>query len=220
MAYERPNNYNPLESPRINVDTITLGLIPPKSTVLDVGCGGGYLGKIMQQKLFCKVTGVEINSQDGKIAKKNLHHVIVGNIEDNTIIRKIKTHGPYDIIFASAVFEHLLNPNLTIQKLSNLLAKNGFFIITLPNIAHYTARLSHLRGNFQYTDSGIFDKTHLHFYTQKTSRELLEKNNLKIVDEDFEFFGPRPLSLFFKYLPNLFAYQFIYKSIPKKYDYK
>ena len=127
----------------------------------------------------------------------------------------ITKQGPYDIIFASAIFEHLIHSEIVLRKLSLLLRKDGFFVITLPNIAHYTARLSILRGHFDYQNGGIFDKTHLHFYTLKTAREFLKKNNLTMVKEDYEFFGPRPLSFLFKYFPNIFAYQFVFKAVPK-----
>lgn len=220
MTYKRTKNYNPLKLPYINADVLTFRLIPEKSKVLDVGCGSGYLGKVMQEELGCTVTGVELDNSAGHKAQRYLNHVIIGNIEDPVTLNQIEQRGPYNIIFASAVFEHLVDPSFVIQKLSQVIAKNGFFIITLPNIAHYTVRFSLLTGHFDYTDSGILDRTHLHFYTQETARALFKNNGLTIVHEDIELFGPKPLSFLFKLCPGFFGYQFVFKAVPKKYEYK
>lgn len=220
MLYKRKKNYNPLHatSPN-NIDRLSLQLVERNSTVLELGSSSGYLGTVMRQKLHCKVIGVELDKKAGTIARKSLNHVIIGNIEDQKTLIQIQKNGPYDTIFASAIFEHLVDPDGIIKKLSRMLTKNGFFVVTLPNITHYTARLSILQGNFEYTNGGIFDKTHLHFYTLKTAREFLEKNNLKIIKEEIEFFGPRPFSFLFKFLPNLFAYQVVFKAESQKYEH-
>ena len=42
-------------------------------------------------------------------------------------------------------------------------------------------RLALLFGRFHYTDRGILDRTHVHFYTRKTARAFLEENGWEIV---------------------------------------
>jgi hypothetical protein len=43
-------------------------------------------------------------------------------------------------------------------------------------------RLALLQGRFEYSDIGLLDRTHLHFYTLETVRELLTKAGLAIVE--------------------------------------
>ena len=58
----------------------------------------------------------------------------------------------------------------------------GWFLVEpLPNVANITVRLALLFGRFPYADRGIKDRTHLHFYTRRTARALLEQNGWEIV---------------------------------------
>lgn len=211
----RKASYNPFLSKTPSADTISLSFVKPFSKVLELGCSTGYLGNYMRSKKKCFVVGVEIDKKASSKAKKVLNTVIVGDIEDNKVLKQIKKHAPFNLIFTSAILEHLKNPQYVLSELKPYLSKNGFFVITLPNIAHWTARLSIISGNFTYQDAGIFDKTHLHFYTLKSAREFLLKSGLQIIDEKYEFFVPRPLHFIAPIFPNLFAYQIIFLAKPK-----
>jgi len=57
----------------------------------------------------------------------------------------------------------------------------GVFAVALPNIAHYGQRISLLRGQFNYTETGQLDRTHLRFYTYRTAIQLLERNGYELV---------------------------------------
>ena len=216
----RPENYNPLTLIEPNIDTLSLSLIPENSRVLDLGCNSGYLGNVMRRELGCTVIGVERNKKLATSAKKLLKNVIIGDIENSSTLRKIAQNGPYDLIFASAVLEHLVHPEANVRTLSKQLKRGGSFIITLPNIVHWTARLAILRGNFAYQDAGLFDRTHLHFYTLESARAFLRNCQLNSVHEDFEFFGPKLLSSLFRSFPALFAYQFVFKAKPNAHAHR
>ncbi|MBI2595315.1 class I SAM-dependent methyltransferase [Candidatus Daviesbacteria bacterium] len=204
-------------------------MVTKGSKVLDLGCAEGLLGSSFC-KIGCTVIGVEISQKSARKAKNKINKVITGNIEDVKVFNKIKNLGPYDIVFASSIFEHLVNPQYTAIKLSKLLKKNGFMIITLPNIGHWTARLSILLGKFDYQDSGIFDRTHLHFYTIKTAREFFKESNLTIKEYDYELTefpilhrlfkllpgGSLLQFKFYRFFPAFFAYQMMFKVNPTK----
>lgn len=85
-------------------------------------------------------------------------------------------------------------------------------VVTTPNVAHWSMRLSLLKGNFNYSEYGILDNTHLHFFTMETFKQLFIKNNLKIkkVAMDAEGGGyPRLSILMSNFFPNIFAYQIL-----------
>jgi hypothetical protein len=44
----------------------------------------------------------------------------------------------------------------------------------VPNVANIAIRLMLLFGQFNYTERGILDKTHLRFFTRKTARRMVE----------------------------------------------
>jgi hypothetical protein len=53
-------------------------------------------------------------------------------------------------------------------------------IITVPNIANIYSRLSLLFGNFNYTETGVTDKTHIRYFNKKNLELLSLKTKLKI----------------------------------------
>ena len=75
----------------------------------------------------------------------------------------------------------LKKPEQILDQCHDVLDRDGHLIISVPNIANISVRLLLLFGKFDYTERGILDWTHVHFYTRKTSREFLEKNGWEIV---------------------------------------
>jgi hypothetical protein len=60
--------------------------------------------------------------------------------------------------------------------------KNALWIISVPNYAVWYNRLATLFGRQRYAWSGLWDRTHLRFYTRRTVSELLEYCGMAIVD--------------------------------------
>lgn len=214
-----------------NINQLTTSLVPKNSRVLDLGCGNGALGEILQKKFNCQVIGVDSNSKLLSVAKRKLNKIILGNLDENETLYKIAKEPEFDVIFASAILEHLQKPELVVKKLSKRLKKNGFFLITLPNVAFWQIRLNLLFGKFGYTHSGILDKTHLHFFTIKSATAFLkEECHLSVHKLEYEFpptpiihkiarliprFGQKLENSLHKNFPNLFAYQIAIVAKPE-----
>jgi len=158
---------------------IILSLLGEKKEVLDVGCASGYLGQHDKKKN--RFWGIEIDSKQAKIArqKKSYQQVIVADVEKTNLSRLSK--NKFDVIVFADILEHLVDPQKTLSFFcQNFLVKYGKVIISLPNVAHLSVRLNLLKGKFDYTKSGILDKTHLHLYTLKSAKELIDKSGLKV----------------------------------------
>lgn len=215
LKYGKNIVFNPKVLHPLNIDRQSLDLIPRKSSVLDIGCATGFIGNYLKKHKNCKITGVELGKNEAKIAKNRINKLIVGNIEDEQTIYKIKEK--YDIVFASSVIEHLKDPLGALKTWKKFIKKEGFLIVTTSNIAHWSIRLKLLRGNFNYEDYGILDNTHLRFYTIKTFKKLVRDSGYNI-----DYFSIDPvsggfpklckiLSIFF---PNIFAYQMLIVAKP------
>ncbi|TSC85388.1 MAG: type 11 methyltransferase [Microgenomates group bacterium Gr01-1014_7] len=146
--------------------------------VLEIGSSSGYLTKEFVKK-GCKVDVVEINKEDAKEAGKLATFTFVGSIEDENIQKILKED--YDFIICADVLEHLVDPEKVLGFFKRKLKKNGQILISIPNIAFWNSRIELLKGRFEYQQSGLFDKTHLRFYTYNSFLKLLQKIGFKIV---------------------------------------
>ena len=81
------------------------------------------------------------------------------------------------------VLEHLLDPDAALARAAGLLAPGGTVIVSLPNIAYVRARARLARGVWRYERTGIFDRTHLRFFTRRTAREMVERAGLEVERE-------------------------------------
>ena len=154
--------------------------------VLDVGCATGYIGReIRKQRGKLDIFGIEIDPEAASRASKFYSRVIIGDLnamikDDPVGLKKLLGGKKFDLIIFADVLEHLLAPQETLSFfVEHFLHKDGVAIISLPNVAHLTVRLSLLFGKFRYEETGILDKTHLHLYTLDTAKELICSCGLK-----------------------------------------
>lgn len=184
IKYTFEGKYNPFLFRPYSIDYQSMELIKENKKVLELGCANGFMSEYFTQDLNCTVIGVEINCQQAILAQKKCYHCIIGDIEDdhtmNSVINKCKEIGGVDIILASSILEHLANPDQVLFNLREILLKNGFIVVTLPNVAHWSIRKNLLFGKFNYEDYGIMDNTHLRFFTIDTGRQLIEQAGYKI----------------------------------------
>lgn len=157
-----------------------LNLVGFNKTVLEVGCNTGYLSRVMQQR-GCQVTGVEVDEAAARLARPFCRRVIVGDVE--RLDWKMLLGGElFDVITFGDVLEHLRAPEAVLNQLRDYLAPAGYIVVSLPNIAHGSVRLSLLLGRFDYASLGVLDETHLRFYTRETAQQLLASGGFEISD--------------------------------------
>ncbi|HTJ82055.1 MAG TPA: glycosyltransferase family 2 protein, partial [Polyangiaceae bacterium] len=73
------------------------------------------------------------------------------------------------------------------------LEPEGRVAISLPNVAAWTVRAELAAGRFDYTPSGILDRTHLRFFTEKSAVRLVEDAGLEVLDVTHNPMGVRAL---------------------------
>tara|TARA_B100000686_G_scaffold346003_1_gene431639 strand:+ start:1172 stop:1777 length:606 start_codon:yes stop_codon:yes gene_type:complete len=149
-------------------------LIDEKSHVLDVGCGEGQLGPILNLK-GCQVDGLDINIDRVNDRRKFYQNMFLSDI------RKFKiANSGYNHVVFSDMLEHTENPEDILKSSSKLLNPNTTLVISIPNVAYFMNRLGLLLGGWDYTEEGILDKTHIRFYTLKTAKKLIQSSGYHI----------------------------------------
>jgi hypothetical protein len=97
-------------------------------------------------------------------------------------------------------------------------------IVSLPNIGNWTARRQLVAGRFPLDDFGLFDRTHLRFFTRRSAEALLTENGwtvtgTHVVPGPVPFQGrvrgaARLAPAATKARPELFGWQFINEARP------
>lgn len=192
--------------------------IPKGTKVLDIGCAIGLLGKKLRQEKDPEfLAGIESDPGMAREAKKFYDQVVVADIESKKSLPFKKE--VFDVIVCGDILEHLKDPLSVLKNLTRYLSEEGFFLISVPNVAFASIRLSLLFGRFDYNpDGGLLDETHLRFFTHRSLVNLLKKAGLKIVFvRGYNLVRPR--FFFLKVLgalfPNLFSIQFLVKAKKK-----
>jgi 2-polyprenyl-3-methyl-5-hydroxy-6-metoxy-1,4-benzoquinol methylase len=156
-------------------------LVGDRQQVLELGCASGYLSQLLAAK-GCKVVGIERDPEAALTARQYCRSVIVADL--NTLEAIPSPFDSFDVLLFADILEHLVDPVAVLRRFLPHLKTDGRVIISIPNIANWTIRWELIRGRWDYTDTGLMDETHLHFYTRRTARELLEMADLQIVHED------------------------------------
>ena len=112
--------------------------------VLDVGCGAGALGELLE-RAGNTVTGLTHSAEEARLAATRLHAVKLVDLDDPAQVEAALTET-YDVILCADVLEHLRNPSATLTRLLRQLAPGGLVGVSLPNIACFSTRLGLLFG--------------------------------------------------------------------------
>jgi trans-aconitate methyltransferase len=197
--------------------------------ILDIGCGAGDTGALIRSHFSqASVTGITCSESEYEVAKSKLNHCMCLDIERDSL--DLLPHKSFDAICFIHVLEHLVDPVEAIKRLLPYLKTGGKVTIALPNIANWRYRWKIAMGKFEYTEGGVMDKTHLHFYTFNTAVQYLidPVQELNLVHHYAN--GNVPLGVFrhhflnfsqrkyvdrlgSTWIPNLFGYEIVLQAI-------
>lgn len=163
--------------------------------VLEVACGRGGI-TLPLASLGCQVTAFDIDEEavgylQGQVNQGSADNlsVTVGNgytFDDGRV---------YDVVVASEVFEHVLEPSRLAENITRRMAEGSYLVVTTPNgygpwelknridPRTYLRRWNSLRrllGKTPYIKGG--GAHHCQFYTKGRLLELLSSASLELVD--------------------------------------
>lgn len=170
-----------------NAHASLLNFISNDAIVLDVGCSCGDLGSSLKMYRNSELYGLEYDADAIEIAKKTgvykeIHQVDLDSFSvDDFEYYKEK----FDYILCGDVLEHLRFPLKILKLLAQYLKKDGFFVASIPNVAHTSIKANLLVNDFTYTPVGLLDETHVHLFTDKSIAKLFAEAGLEIIDCDW-----------------------------------
>ncbi|HLZ14436.1 MAG TPA: class I SAM-dependent methyltransferase [Candidatus Saccharimonadales bacterium] len=156
-------------------------MVTPGSKVLDVGCSIGTFGSVLIAEKQCTVHGIELDKKDFETAKTNLHKVFRLNVEHDALN---ELDNDYDFIYFGDVIEHLVTPEGSLRRMLPFLKDGGRLLFSVPNMTHLLVRLMLLEGKFEYGNTGLLDRTHLHYYDYDFLQRTLNEAGFEIETND------------------------------------
>lgn len=146
--------------------------------VLDLGCGSGGFLNFIHKNFNCEVCGIDPNSRNIEIVKKNNIQGFVGyanefeNVFSNT----------FDIVTSFEVLEHVYSYKDLFLPAYIYLRNNSPFIISTPNAFHLFRILSTFFGDHRdiLMDPTRSDEPeHIRLYSYKMMKRAFIKSNFK-----------------------------------------
>lgn len=146
-----------------------------KKDLLEIGSGAGQALKYFEENGF-NVTGIEPDSRNVEHINQKLEHgghCIAGFIEEMTI------DGTFDVIWISHVFEHLIRPDILLEKCKSNLRKNGFIFIEVPECENYKMRNISMYEN---PSTCHFTKNTLSSIAKNSGYKIMKCDSLRIAN--------------------------------------
>lgn len=144
----------------------------------DVGGGDGwFLSAFQAERPLSRCLLIEPSSASAALAAAR------GLEVSNTRFESVTSAScrPLDCISFLDVLEHLEDPLHALIHARALLRPQGYVVLSVPNVGHWSVVEDLMEGRFDYLPVGILCCTHLRFFTELSLRELLADAGLEVL---------------------------------------
>lgn len=142
----------------------------PGGTLLDIGCSTGEVMRSFRSTGTWAVHGVEINPDVAEMARSQ--HGL--NVFGGALEEAAYPDRHFDAITMWDVFEHLHDPNATLQEVHRVLKDDGLLVIRVPNAASWDAQV------FGRYWAGLDAPRHTYVFTPETLTRILAQNGFTV----------------------------------------
>jgi 2-polyprenyl-3-methyl-5-hydroxy-6-metoxy-1,4-benzoquinol methylase len=146
---------------------------------LEVGCGIGNFSSFLKKRNI-ETWGIEPDyiSYLELVRKRNVDIAINLTFEQ---FYESTPNEKFDLIIFNDILEHTVDPWNILKNTKHLLSESGNVIISIPNFLYFHNFFEFLfTKDFKYTKSGVFDKTHLRFFTKRSLTRMIYEVNMRI----------------------------------------
>ena len=142
-------------------------------TLLDVGCGGGFLLNSFSSKW--EKHGIEFDATSARHANE----VLKLNVKQGEVDEVSYPDNFFDVIVLRGVIEHMADPKTMLKHLVGWLKQDGLIYITsTPNIESLCAELYREKWR-------LFTADHQIHFSKQTLIDLFNENNFSLLDSAY-----------------------------------
>ena len=151
------------------------------SSLLDLGCGDGFILEGLKKNKSVKGYGVEIDRDNITSCLKKGLEVIEQDIDEGLSNFLDKS---FDTVLVSQTIQVLKNPKLALEEITRIGHRS---IIVIPNFGHWKSRLTvFLRGRMPVTESlpeKWYETANIHLCTISDFESLCDELNIVIEEK-------------------------------------
>ena len=171
-----------------NVNPTILDLVSETAKrICEFGCGAGALARAVRAtRPEVYYVGVEI--ADDQLVKaagvldigleRNLD-LLTDWSQDDELCHSLPLDS-FDHVILGDVLEHLYDPQRTMNEAARRLKPGGSALVCIPNMQHWSVFANLVYGRWPQEDSGLFDRTHIRWFTLDDMGQLLENAGLVV----------------------------------------
>lgn len=138
-------------------------------SVLDIGCGAGYLLNCFKEKGYQILQGLD-PAPDCKIAAKELYEIDI----TSSTLEEYRSDEKFDLVILGSVLEHMSSIDEVVMRIKGLLNPDGYLYICVPDADNMGAVL-----NEPYLE---FSLEHINYFSRGSMRNLLCSRGFSNVD--------------------------------------
>ena len=150
------------------------------TSALDIGCSEGGFGESLRSALgpAARLVGVEAVPESADAARRMspFDEVVTGYFPAALEGRPER----FDLISFIDVLEPIYDPHAALGAAKQFLSADGAVLACLPNVQYAPVVWQLIRGRWDYTETGILDRTHVRFFTRATMVELFESAGYRV----------------------------------------
>ena len=155
--------------------------------LLDIGCSTGWITNISRETGF-EVTGLEANENVANYGRKKYGiKIIEGFVED------LDTDKSFDAVTMFHVLEHIIDPQMLLDKVHTLLKEKGRLLVVVPNGESLGVKLFKETYNWNVPH-------HISFFTPDSISQMFKSSGFRIIELTHLVSSPLLLYSFNRYM--------------------
>lgn len=148
------------------------------SYLIDAGCGYGRIADVLRDQFGINYVGLDADPASLSSLRDRGFTVVQMTAGQDDIHERINSALPAEArigaVIALDFLEHLVDPGAMLQSLSEVARPfNAPLVISIPNTAHRDVGIKLALGHFDYTASGLLDRTHIQFFTSRRLSDMM-----------------------------------------------